>query len=70
MIDHALKILNWQENLTSDEMPPQWMWAHDDELNFHFDEVERRRKDRFGGGSSSMAEEAPMMENALARGRR
>lgn len=25
-IDQALTVLNWQENLPSKEMPPEWMW--------------------------------------------
>jgi hypothetical protein len=68
-VSHALSIISWQENLTEEHMPPEWMWSLDDELELWFDEV----KASFHSRSSSMDdgdEEAPMMSNALARGRR
>ena len=48
------------------------MWPFDEELEVHFEEVEARRKDRFGGGSSGgdSAPDGPMMSNELARGLR
>jgi hypothetical protein len=68
-IDHALLVLNWQENLPGDEMPPQWMWAFDDELELWFEDVEAKREAKYGGGSSG-DEQAPMMGNELSAGRR
>jgi len=51
-IEQALKILSWQENLTSEEMPPRWMWHLDWELETWFDEVKRARDSRFSVSSS------------------
>ena len=52
-LDHALTILAWQENLTSDEMPPMWMWHLDWELNDWFKIVKQKRDEKFGLDSSS-----------------
>lgn len=53
-IQHAYTILNWYENVPSDEMPPAWMWPFPDETGQWFDEVkEARRREREGGGESS-----------------
>lgn len=49
---------NWFENLSSEDMPPTWMWPYDDELSTWFEGVEERRKDRYGGGS-----DGPMVRN-------
>jgi len=47
-MQHALRVLNWQENLTKEEMPPEWMWPLDAEIVDHFEWVERERKERYG----------------------
>lgn len=44
VIDHSLRILNWQENLMDDEMPPKWMWHLDSELETHFAVIKEKRK--------------------------
>lgn len=59
MIEHATRINNWFENLTSDDMPPAWMWPFEDELSTWFEQVEIRRKDQYGGDS----DDASMMRN-------
>jgi hypothetical protein len=73
-VNHAYTILSWQENLTSEEVPPEWMWSLDDELEEWFEEVAAARKARFGGGASSNGsepDEAPqMMSNQLAERRK
>ena len=46
-IDHAYKILSWQENLQEDEIPPRWMWGLDWELEAWFEEVEILRKSKY-----------------------
>lgn len=51
-VDHALRILSWQENLPSDEMPPRWMWCLDWEIDKHFEVVESRRKTKYGTSSN------------------
>lgn len=68
-VSHALNVLSWQENLVDAEVPPEWMWPLNDELEAWFDAVEAQRKDRYGGDDDY--EDAPdMMGNELARGRR
>jgi hypothetical protein len=67
-IEHAYRILGWQENLVKDEMPPPWMWPHEEELEKWFDEVEASRKDKWGG--SDAEDGGPMMGNELAKGKR
>ena len=62
-IDHGHKILNWQENLMSEEMPPKWMWHLDWELEKWFEEVEISRKSKYDGGPDDSLEEVPMMRN-------
>jgi hypothetical protein len=47
-ISHGLSILNWQENLAKDEMPPEWMWIFGDELDKWFDQVKRDRESKYG----------------------
>jgi hypothetical protein len=68
-IAHANRVIDWQENLTSEEMPPQWMWPFEDDLEIWFEDVEQKRKERFGGGSSSGDTDVPLMKNELSEGR-
>lgn len=50
-----------------DEIPPRWMWTVDHDLDIWFEEVERKREEKFGTGGSSDDEPAgPMMRNELA----
>lgn len=42
-ISHALKILSWYEVYTKNEIPPEWMWPLDHELEDWFEEVHRQR---------------------------
>ena len=67
-MSQALTILNWQENLGSEDMPPEWMWTVDDELEIWFDEVKARREERYNAGSGDETPE--MMSNTLVRKRR
>jgi hypothetical protein len=67
-ISHALSILHWQENLTSEDMPPEWMWPLNDSLDEWFEEVDARHR---SGSRPDPVEDAPdMMSNDLGRGRR
>lgn len=69
-LTHAHRVLDWQENLMSEEMPPEWMWPLDDALESWFKEVERKRKDRFGGsGDDDDDDGTPMMHNEYAKDR-
>lgn len=68
---HAHRILDWQENLMEGEMPPEWMWPFEDELQIWFERVDEARKEKYGGGgsSSSSGDEGLMMGNEMAAGR-
>lgn len=67
-IAYANKILDWHENLTEEEVPPEWMWPFEDDLKEWFDEVKAARNDRYGGSSSS-DETVEMMSNEFSRSR-
>lgn len=67
-IDHASRILDWQENLPEDEMPPHWMWPYEELLNEWFDEVKAKRDEKYGNHGGDTV--APMEQNALAKGKR
>lgn len=63
-IAHAYSILNWQENLTEEEMPPRWMWHLDWELEQWFEEVDIARQAKYNvGDSDSGDEQAKMVKN-------
>ena len=71
VIEHANTVLDWYENFTKDEMPPQWMWHLDHELEEWFKEVTRLRDEKYGTSSrSDDREQVPMMENEFASARR
>jgi hypothetical protein len=38
-VAHAQRILDWYQNLTSDEIPPSWMWPFDDLVSEWLDDV-------------------------------
>jgi hypothetical protein len=61
--------LDWQENLQSEELPPEWMWPYDDDLELWFEEVDRRRREKFGGSDADASSEG-MLANEYARDRR
>lgn len=66
-VEHAMRILNWQEHLSGDDMPPVWMWHIDHALEEHFEEVEERRSERFNPDG----DEGPTLtKNALSPRRR
>lgn len=66
-ISHAFLILSWHENLVKEEIPPRWMWAHDDELKYHWEKVEAKRKEKYGGNDSDQDLDSPdRMRNEYA----
>lgn len=72
-VEHAFKVLDWHENLMKEEIPPEWMWPVDHELEMWFEEVERKREAKFGNGAGDDDDPSGMMHNELAdeiRGRR
>lgn len=65
-VAHADHILQLQENLDRDEMPPEWMWPFTDEMNEHIDRVQADRRNRYSsGGSDSPSSEDTMQDNQL-----
>lgn len=60
--------------MTSEEMPPEWMWPLDEEIVIWMERVAEDRKERYGGGSDSGSrddrETVPMMSNEFARERK
>lgn len=70
-MEHAYRVLDWQDGLTTEEMPPEWMWPLDEEIIPWFEDVQAKRKEKFGGGGGDDDDERPgMMQNEYARGRR
>ncbi len=43
-LPHAHRILNWYENVSEDEMPPQWMWPFEEKLEEHFATIKANRE--------------------------
>lgn len=73
-IEHALTILNWYENLSKDEVPPEHLWEDAEGLEQWWSDVEARREDgmptKRGAGASSADDGDPeheMVENDYAR---
>jgi hypothetical protein len=69
-ISHAQTILGWQENLMSEDMPPEWMWPLGEELNDWFDAVKARQDERFGRNSDEKEDAPDMAQNELTRGKK
>jgi hypothetical protein len=65
-ISHALKILSWHENLPSDEIPPEWMWSLDHEIEDWFIQVEYLREQKFNGGGEESYDPAVLDTNEYA----
>ena len=63
---HGFKILDWYENLSKDEIPPEWMWTLDHELDLWFENVEAEREKKYGGNSGEDDLPGGMMRNELA----
>ena len=64
-ISHAILICSWRENLTSDEMPPRWMWHLDWELVKWFKQVTKNREEKYGTNASGDDANAIFEENEL-----
>lgn len=65
-IDQALRISAWLEHLAKDEMPDEWMWTLDWELEDHFKAVEAIRESKYNGGGEDTDDiEGSTMGNKL-----
>jgi hypothetical protein len=65
-IAHALKVLSWYENLPKHEIPPEWMWHLDHELEDWWQEVEYLREQKYSNGGSADDEPVVMERNEYA----
>lgn len=65
-LDQAVKITNWFENLAPDEIPPQWMWPFDWELEAHFDRVKEARDKKYNTNDSAEPDGEQWEENQYA----
>lgn len=61
-IEWALRVISWEENLLSEDMPPHWMLAFDEELTEWFEEIKIKREMESGG----TGEQVPTVENEFA----
>lgn len=60
VISHADFILSLLENYSSEEMPPEWMWAFPEPMSRHLKEMSEKRKAKYSG-----SEESNMSRNEL-----
>lgn len=60
-----MRVIGWEANLDTDEMPPEWMWPFPDDLELWFEDVKQARKERFSGGQDDNDDD-DMVENELA----
>ena len=60
--------MSWFENLPEDEQPPRHIWWSDKLIGEWFDEVNRKRKEKFGEkpkSSYDSADDVDMMSNEI-----
>jgi hypothetical protein len=66
-IDHASRIIYWQENLSDKEMPERWQWHLDWEIEEHFKILKQKRDDGkddpSDSPSSNSGDEEPVWED-------
>lgn len=61
-IAHANKVLDWFENLTTEDIPPEWMWPFSDEITIWFDDIKQKKADEISAGDTGDTV-APMEKN-------
>ena len=52
--------------MTSDEMPPRWMWHLDWELEIHFNRIDQAREDKYSGGSGGSSSSSDSIDDEPA----
>lgn len=67
-IYHANKILDWYENFPEDDIPPEWMWPFEEELDKWFKELKAEKA--AGSETSDDRTKVPLMDNELTAGKR
>ena len=63
-VQHAERIISWQENLIEEEMPPVWMWPFEDRLSVWFEQVKAKRES--GVSNSDSSDDSSMLTNEFA----
>lgn len=64
-----MAIIQWRENLTEEEMPPEWMWDNDEELERHFERIKAKRRRAGPGDDDDDDDQGLTVHNEYARGR-
>lgn len=53
-VNHALRVIAWQENAQEEaDVPPRWMWTLENELEAYFLRRKREKEAKYGVSSSS-----------------
>jgi hypothetical protein len=66
----ALRVIRWEEELSPDERPPKRIWLDNDKLTAHFDEVQRKRDEKYGGkrdGDDDLPDDDPRVKHNTVR---
>lgn len=63
-VSHAMRVLGYLE-MPKDDRPPPEIWLLEDDLQAHFEQLERKYS-----GSRADTESVPMAQNELTRGLR
>lgn len=58
VINHALLIISWQENLPSEEIPKYWMWHLDWEIEEWFKKVKIERDIKYGTNTAEVDDDS------------
>jgi len=58
VINHALLIISWQENLPSEEIPKYWMWHLDWEIEEWFKKVKIERDIKYGTNTAGVDDDS------------
>lgn len=58
-INYGLMIMSWSENLTEKEMPPEWMWPLDWEIESWFITVRNNREKQYGVSNDNIDDVGP-----------
>lgn len=64
-IEHALKVLSWFENYSSEEVPPEFMWEDDDGVEKWFKTVKENKDNDYPTGDDDDGNPR-MLNNDLA----
>ena len=63
VIEHAHRIIFWQENMPRDEMPPMWAWHLDWVVEEWLNGLDEKRRNP---AAKDDCDQVPMADNELA----